>query len=190
MNKESNILFQINQKEIVGYEYLFDNFYPSLCGFATRYINQKHLAEDIVQEVFLKLWRSESSFESLSALKSYLYISVKNASLNIIRSNSKLSGFDEATNKDVLTLKVDEKTIEQVLIEEEFYRRIHLAIEKLTPERKRVISLSMEGFSNKEIAAKLGITINTVKTLKLKAYAALRKELSYLTLLLLIQLTR
>jgi RNA polymerase sigma-70 factor (ECF subfamily) len=190
MNKESNILYQINQKDIFGYEYLFDNYYPSLCGYASRFINQKHLAEDIVQEVFLKLWKSESSFDSLSALKSYLYISVRNASLNINRNNSKLSGIDEAANKDVLTLQIDDKSIEQVLIEEEFYRRIHLAIEKLTPERKRVISLSMEGFSNKEIAAKLGVSINTVKTLKLKAYEALRKELSLLTLLLLIQLTR
>lgn len=190
MDKESNILYQINQKKIVGYEYLYDNFYPSLCSFASRFINQKHFAEDVVQEVFLKLWKSESSFDSLSVLKSYLYISVKNASLNIIRNNSKLSGIDVATNNDALSIQIDEKSIEQLLIEEEFYRQIHMAIEKLTPERKRVISLSMEGFSNKEIAEKLGISINTVKTLKLKAYEALRKELSLLTLLLLIHLTR
>ena len=83
----------------------------------------------------------------------------------------------DISNESYQGLKTEEKSIQDVLIEEEYYRQIHLAINRLTPERKKVILSFMEGLSNKEIAQRAGVSINTVKTLKFKAYCFLRQEL-------------
>ncbi|MHA7109409.1 RNA polymerase sigma factor [Sunxiuqinia elliptica] len=190
MEKGANILELINQKRIDGYKYLYANFYPSLCSFASSFFKQNDLVEDIVQDVFIRLWRSDSKFNSTRALKSYLYFSVKNACLNSIRDNSKLSDIDFSSDNEIQAMVLEDKSIEQLLIEEEFYRQIHVAIEKLSPERKRIILLSLEGFSNKEIAEELDISINTVKSLKLRAYSVLRKELSWSVLLFLIKMMK
>lgn len=74
-------------------------------------------------------------------------------------------------------LKVADMSILDVMIEEEYYRQIHIAVNNLSPKRRKVILLSMEGLSNKKIAEKIGVSVNTVKTLKFKAYRCLREYL-------------
>lgn len=64
------------------------------------------------------------------------------------------------------------------IIEEEVHREIIAAIDKLPPERRRVVELSMVGYSQEEIAEKLNISVNTVKTQKRKAYAFLPRRIT------------
>lgn len=170
---ENQIINQINAKQKEGYEFLYKNFYASLCNFSAHFLEKKEEAEDIVQDLFLKLWQGNSTFESITALTSFLYLSVKNNSLNAIRNRTKWSGLDLLDKIDIDSLK-DDKTIEQLLVEEEFYRQIFNAINKLSPKRREVIMLSMEGYTISEIADRTGVSVNTVKTLKLKAYRFLR----------------
>lgn len=189
MGKSEDIAIeQINLKELEGYKYLYDNYYSSLCNFASKFFKQKTDAEDVVQDVILNLWKSNSNFNSIKALTAYLYNSVKNASLNAIRNDAKWADIDISNHSDVKNLRINEKSVQQVIIEEEYYRQIYVAINKLSPERKNVILLSMDGLTNKEIAEKAGISVNTVKTLKLKAYRFLRNELELPVLLLLLQI--
>ena len=189
-NSEKTIIEQINLKELNGYKFLDDNYYSSLCSFSSHFFKHKTDAQDIVQDVFLRLWKSDSSFNSIKAITSYLFLSVKNASLNAIRNDSKWSDIEITNDNDIRSIRIEDKSIEQILIEEEFYRQIYIAINKLSPERKKVILLSMEGLTNKEIAEKTGISVNTVKTLKLKAYRFLRKELEHPVLLFLFQILK
>ena len=177
MDGPDQIIELINHKKIEGYKFLYHNFYSSLCSLSTRFLNQPEFAEDIVQDVFMRLWKGGSKFESIKSLKAYLFVSVKNASLNASRNSSKQSSLDVPFCIDKFSIKIEDKSIEHIMIEEEYYRQIYVAMEKLTPERKRVLLLSMDGFSNKEISEKLHISINTVKSLKLRAYGVLRKEL-------------
>lgn len=187
---EDLIINQINHKKVEGYRYLYDSYYSSLSNFSSRILSQERGAEDIVQEVFLKLWKSNSKFDSVKALSSYLYQAVKNASLNVVRNERKLVNSDGTESSHIRDLGMDEKSTEQLIIEEEFYRQIYVAINKLSPERKRVILYSMDGLSNKEIAENCGISINTVKTLKLKAYRFLREELEQPVILFFVRLMK
>ncbi len=182
------IIEQINLKKKEGYKFLYDNYYSSLCNFSSNFLNQKTAAEDVVQDVIMNLWRGDANFNSEKALTAYLYNCVKNASLNAIRNNTKWSGIDISNQNELANFRIDDKSIQQVIIEEEYYRQIYVAIDKLSPERKKVIMLSMEGLTNREIAEKAGVSVNTVKTLKLKAYRFLRTELELPAFLLLLQL--
>ncbi|MEN8229495.1 MAG: sigma-70 family RNA polymerase sigma factor [Bacteroidota bacterium] len=170
------IVTSINQKELSGYKYIYDHYYASLCSFSCRFSIRRSDAEDIVQDVILRLWRGDSIFNSLNALTSYLYKSVRNSSLNAIRNNSKMLDTDLSANSSN-NLKVADMSILDVMIEEEYYRQIHIAVNNLSPKRRKVILLSMEGLSNKKIAEKIGVSVNTVKTLKFKAYRCLREYL-------------
>lgn len=181
--EEQQILASINQKKLTGYEFIYKKYYAVLCSFCTRFSIQNANAEDIVQDVILSLWKSDSKFNSFKALASYLYNSVRNASLNALR-NSKMSMAD-VSNEHFQSLMTDNKSILDLMIEEEYFRQIHIAIRSLTPERKRIILLFMKGLTNKEIAERIGISINTVKTLKIKAYRDLREKLKLPALLLL-----
>ena len=82
----------------------------------------------------------------------------------------------------------DTESALNAIIEEEVHREIIAAIDKLPPERRRVVELSMVGYSQEEIAEKLNISVNTVKTQKRKAYAFLREELQHLFVLFLMLL--
>lgn len=175
---ENHIVDQINSKKIEGYKHLYNDFYASLCSFSANFLEYKEDAEDVVQDVFMRLWKSNATFNSIKALTSFLYLAVKNASLNATRNKRKWSELDISNNGEIANLKGEGKTIEQLLIEEEFYRQIYVAINKLSPERKMAVMLSMEGYTNKEIADKIGVSVNTVKTLKLKAYRVLRDVLT------------
>lgn len=181
--QKSKIIDLINLKKADGYKYLYDNFYSSLCSFSSKILNNSSQSEDLVQEVFIRLWKSKSSFPNLKALTAFLFISVKNASLNYQRNNFgkiKLNITDETIWNEI---EIDDKSVIQLIIEEEYYRQVYAAINKLSPKRRNVLLLSMEGLSYKEIADKTGISVNTVKTLKQNAYKFLREELEYPVLL-------
>ena len=142
----SHDILLIQKGDSVEFKRLFDEFYPSLCFFANKIIQQKDIANDIAQDAFIQYWEIKSDFHSIQAAKSYMFKYVKNRCLNFLRDN-------------------------------ETYQMIYDAIKSLTPTGKRVIELSMDGFKNNEIAKYLSITVNTVKTIKLRAYKALRAKL-------------
>jgi len=99
-----------------------------------------------------------------------LYKYVKNRSLNYLR--------DQKSKKkhDLINL-VSEVFFRDNLIEEETYQIVYKALKNLPPQGQNVIELSLDGLKNHEIGKQLKITVNTVKTIKLRAFRSLRSEL-------------
>ena len=86
--------------------------------------------------------------------------------------------------------EADDPVFLKEVTRQETFRILHTAIDKLPAQSKQIIMLSMEGLSNAEVGEKLGISVNTVKTLKKNAYAVLRQVLSKEYLLLLFVILR
>jgi RNA polymerase sigma-70 factor (ECF subfamily) len=135
--------------------------------FAMKLISNRHDAEDIVQEVFLSIWKSGSSFKNEISFKAYLYLSTRNRCIDFLRKKR-----IKSEELDSHILSQDEM---DHIVKGEAFSLLHKAIEKLPPQSKRVILRSMKGLSVQEVADSLGVSINTVKTLKLKAYRTLRE---------------
>lgn len=169
------ILIQVNKKSIKGFRSLYENSYSSLCSFSNKLLNNKQVAEDVVHDVFLRLWNGKTSFNSPKALMAFLYISVRNASLNELRVNKKFTDCALTDNLDFTA--TEEDSLQQIMIEDEYYRQLYAAINLLSPQRRKIILLSMEGIASKDIAQMLGISVNTLKTLKRKSYQFLRNKL-------------
>ncbi len=156
--------------EITSVEQLFDKYYNVLCNFALSFVNDDDLAEDIVQETFVKFWETSKNKDIKESAKSYLYMMVKNRCLNHIEhlgSRDKYKLHIESTSD----LSVVEEDIDVFERKEKLYQ----AIEELPESRKKIIQLScVDGLKYSEIAEDLGISKNTVKTQISLAYKYLR----------------
>ncbi|MEA2105772.1 MAG: RNA polymerase sigma-70 factor [Bacteroidota bacterium] len=160
----------INKKDLKKF---FDKYYRALCHFATSYIKDNSLAEDIVQDTFIYIWENKSSFSDEISTKVFLYRAVKNRCLNY---NKHLSVKNAFANNQTLD-RLEENLFYKNYIREETIRLIYEAIESLYERCKNIIDLSLKGLKNEDIAKVLDLSVNTVKTHKKTAYKFLRIKL-------------
>lgn len=166
--------------DIDAFGKLFEELYPSMCRIAMKFIANKAAAEDIAQEAFVRLWEKRTAYDSIPNLKTFLYVSVKNLCFNHLRDRKETI---EYTSPEV---ERQEILFHNRLIEEETYRILTQAIEKLPLQSAKIIKLTLEGKQNKEISEIMGISVNSVKTLKYNAIHNLKYSLKDYFYLLLI----
>ena len=80
---QNNDAHRLTIKEYKG---LFDRLYASLCLFSNKYVRDLEVSKDLVQDVFIKIWEDKVAFKNENNIKSYLYTSVKNKSLDYLKS--------------------------------------------------------------------------------------------------------
>lgn len=165
------LLYQFNKGDERAFKKLFDSFFKSSCAFVKRYISDHGAVEDVVQETFINLWEKRGIYSDMVYFKAYLYKSLYNNALFYLRQHKVSEDVDPGIEDDT-------ESALNAIIEEEVHREIIAAIDKLPPERRRVVELSMVGYSQEEIAEKLNISVNTVKTQKRKAYAFLPRRIT------------
>ncbi len=183
---------EIDNHKLKALDNLFRRYYKALRTYAFRYVNNKDMAEDIVQDVFFELWngRDRIRFDEPSSVKSYLFKSVYNRSMTFLNASSiniqsSLDDIDEEhIPEDRINFYLPDQ--EQSLLLKELEKEIAAFIEALPPQRKKIFTLSrIHGLKNREIAEQLEISIKAVekhitKTLaELKLYL-LRKDLLFI----------
>ncbi len=167
LNTETLLAFRNGDNE--AFKHVFNVFYKRLCIFAAGIANAE-LAEDIVQEAFVKLWERRETFNHSESIKGFLYLTIKNTCINAYKHQ-------QIVNKHLSTLVegVDEKNIAQSIIEAEVAYELQKAIQMLPLGCRKVIYLCyFKEFSNQETADVLDVSINTVKTQKARGMKILR----------------
>ncbi|HEY0177774.1 MAG TPA: RNA polymerase sigma-70 factor [Pedobacter sp.] len=155
--------------------YFFRLHNKSLCYFATRLIQEPLEAEDIVSDCFLKLWENRENFKTSVNIKSFLYISCRNACLDYlkhlkVKSNAQQTYFNH--------LKEGEETILFTIMETEFLEILSREIELLPPKCKEIFKLIyFEGKKTDEIALQLDLSVQTVRNQKTRAVELLKNAL-------------
>ncbi len=144
-----------------AYRQLFFIFYNPLVKFASGFIESRELAEEIVSDVFIKVWQKRATLNNIDNLRAYLYISTKNTALNYIAKTRKA----ETVSLDEVTIDLPSTTLnpEQLMITDEIVKRIDAAIKSLPPRCKLVFKLVREdGLPYKEVADILSVSIKTI----------------------------
>lgn len=175
MNPNSDKTILLDNNVSLSFNALFGELYSSLCLFSERFLVSTVHSEDLVQEVFLKLWDKFEDFDSVTALKAYLYQSTRNSCLNHIRHEKVKRKYESERVHEVQ----EQSFFLQQVVEEESSRIIAQSIEELPTQCQNILQLSINGLKNQEIAEDLGISINSVKTQKNIAYKKLRHKLQH-----------
>lgn len=155
-------------------EVLFKKYYAPLCRTVNRIVNDSDAAEDLVQDVFMKVWNNRQTLAINISIKSYLYRSAINNALNYLERNKRKvnleqSNFTEPSVNDA----------EEHLHFNEVQQRVKEATDALPPACKTIFILSrQENMSYKEIAASLQISPKTVENQMGKALKHFREYLS------------
>jgi len=148
--------------DIDAYEEIFHRYYPLIFKFVSRFIGNRGLAEDVVQNIFMRLWLNREKLDEGKSVKNFLYVSARNESFDVLKSQKEnmlslstvLGGTDRQSSED---------------IEDDFDAAEKLAmvtsnISKLPPQRQLIFQMSRyEHLSNKEIADRLNLSVRTVE---------------------------
>jgi RNA polymerase sigma-70 factor (ECF subfamily) len=163
---------KIRKGNLSAYQELYLDLFPCLTSFAFNYVNDKNVADDLVQDVFLKLWENRKELNIHTSIKAFLYRSVKNSCLNHVRKQA----FDESKISEIQLLQM-EAMGDHYMLQEEVQSKLHKAINSLPEKCKQVMLLTLSEYSVNEIKDQMSITENTIKTHKKRAYSILRQVL-------------
>lgn len=165
------------------YGRLYEKYAPGLLFYARKFVSPQ-VAEDIVHDVFLNMWKKSSVLLINESVVSYMFQSVQNGCINQLkRENIR----DEYIDRAIFDLKTEELTMtstEKKIIDQEQIDAIYQAIELLPEKNKEVFQLSyFKGKKNSEISEQLNISIRTVENHLYKALQELRKRLLFISFL-------
>ena len=141
---------------------LFRLFYKSLYHFAMQYVHKHEIAEEVVNDVFIKIWKQRADLLEVKHFESYLFIAVKNGALNYIKQYSHFHvAIDDENTGKLISLHNPEQDMEW----KELYLKLQQAINELPEQCRAVFRLvKEEGFKMKQVAEILGISPRTVET--------------------------
>lgn len=189
MHINENILLGLLKKgDDRAYKFLFDHHYAVLCKYANELIQDPFIAETIVGDLIFHLWEIREKIEITTSLRTYLMRATRNRCYNYLTQKN----VQHETSLSQLDIKfLDNYTDSKehplgMLLEKELEDEIICSVNRLNPECKRVFMESrFENKKNEEIAAELGISINTVKYHIKNALASIRQDLEkYITALI------
>lgn len=156
-----------------GFRLLFLAYYSPLKRIAQK-IAGPDFAEDAVQDIFTKIWANKICFENVNSLKSYLYTSIQNQCLNVLRKNGLLENYKETLQNECL---------EEYILDEEVFIRLYEAIDLLPEHYRKAMLQSLKGDSIAKIASSMNATEDTIKAYKRRAKQMLKKHLCDLSLI-------
>lgn len=157
-----------------AFQVLFRKYYSSMCHFARQFLNDSELAEETVQDMFVKIWEKRESLNIETSVKHYFFRSVRNHCLNQIQHEKIKKQYADM----VLGSAHQEINPEQYYLEVDLIQRIEKSINSLPTKRQEIFRLSREqGLKYKEIADTLKISVKTVEAQMGLALKYLREDL-------------
>lgn len=159
-NKELLLLLQKSDK--VAFYNIYERYCSRLYGFVLRYIKVEADAEELVQEVFVKIWESRNKINTHSSFESFLFTIAYNSTITLLRKRANEQKYLEHL-KSIQQIQNAPDLIDEIQFKE-LNEKVKTLLNELTPRQKEVFHLSREeGLTHIEIAQKLDISVNTVK---------------------------
>lgn len=152
---------------------LYDEEASRLIGIATRIVRRRELAEEVVHDAFIAIWKRAGSYDpALGSARGWIYTVVRNRALNVVRDGAR----EDLTDVETLApeLAIDaliSDAVERLATDS----RLRACLERLDPQRRESVLMSyVAGYSHGEIAGRLGVPLGTVKSWVKRGLAALK----------------
>ncbi len=182
---DAEVMLRVGSDDNAAYEYLVTKFHRPMIAFMYRMCRNQALAEELAQEVFLRVYRSRKSYAAEAKFTTWLYRIATNLAVNHARDHKversgKVVSLDEPDEETGTTLDVSDPSLnaEQMILRKERLEAIKKHVMAL-PEKQRaaVLMHKYQGMDYREIAAVLKLSESATKSLLFRAYEALRERL-------------
>ncbi|RMG32040.1 MAG: RNA polymerase sigma-70 factor [Bacteroidetes bacterium] len=173
---EQIVIARLRAGHEATFEAVFRQYYAGLCAYAHQYLKEKELAEEIVQQLFCKLWEKRQSLEIKSSLKSYLFNAVRNNCLSHLRHEKVKAEYRQYSLYRQAEVQLG---FEDEVQQAELQQLIHAAIAALPEQCRRIFEMSrFEGMKYREIALTLGLSPKTIEAQMGKALKRIRQAVA------------
>jgi RNA polymerase sigma-70 factor (ECF subfamily) len=164
---DEDLLHRIKRDDPKALRILFERYFSALCSFSSRFVKTVDLAEEAVSDVFLNIWLKREKIEIKTNLKTYLYVAVRNQSLNYLKKNKKYFEDLEIVDREG---KISDLNADRFIHYEELKEDIDSLLHQLPTKRQIIFRMNrLDGLSYKEIAEILSISVNTVQNQMVEA---------------------
>lgn len=150
-----------------AWRHLFVRYYAVYLRFVTKIVGDANSAKDIVQEVFMKLWKNRDRLDSVASVEKLLYVIARNSAFTFLRDRKSFVQVEESKVEDKTMLSVEEE-----LLRKERRKLLDDAVKSLPQQRKKVIDMKME----RSIAEELKLSEKTVERHITLAFSELRTK--------------
>ena len=186
--KDEDILKGLLNGDIKAFERIYHQYFRLLCYEARGYIPDHSIIEELVNDVFTRVWKNSRSLPGDLSIRSYLVKSVHNACISYLRHRKTMNAMYQVTeDKDIMSqtlYSLGEDPLDY-MISRETEENIEKAISRLAPQYQKAFRLSRyHDFSYSDIAEHMNISVNTVKTYMKNALSQLRDMLKNTLLML------
>ena len=176
-SEEIKLIKRISEGDVFAFEHLFRTYHASLLYYAKNLTRNDELSREIVNDVFLKFWDKRARLTIRTSIRSYLYISVRNRYLNLLRQKNDWLEYQSEEDLKIKEFEINHgsfaDSIPQYILDKELESKIHEIIDSLPDQCRKIFKMSrFEDMKSGEIAEKLGISVRTVDN---QIYKALKK---------------
>ena len=173
---EIEIMERLQQGDQQAFLVLYDRYHQLVYNWVLKLVKVPELAEDIVQEVFIKIWQIRERINPLQSFPAFVYKISRNKAFAFLK---KIASDDTLRSKVMTELGSNAESAENRLLWQQYQELLNKAVEQLPLQRKKVFKLCrQEGMSYEEVAAELGISRNTVKEHMVMAMKNIREYFS------------
>ncbi|TDX00826.1 sigma-70 family RNA polymerase sigma factor [Dinghuibacter silviterrae] len=172
---EDVLLRDFREGDTQALKHIFQLHWKTQVFFASRFIPEQDISEDIVSEAFLKLWSRREGFSSLPSIRAFLYTATRNACVDHLR---KVKG-QKAFQKEFVHIEQDRLQEDEFneVVRAELMAKIMSSIDLLPSQYRKVMHLSTQGMDTEAIAREMNLSPKIVRNYKARAINILRKDL-------------
>lgn len=173
--QEKQLLDLLKQGDEEAFKSVYKHYKNKLVFFAYRLTKSTPVAEEIVQDVFVKIWTARDQINTDFSFNAYIYRITHNMVVNYLR---RVASEEKAIKMLWQNIEEEQNYIDDIVKSNEFDQIAQNAIEKLSPQKRQIFEMSRQSnYTHKEIADKLGISPNTVKNHMVESLKFIRSYL-------------
>lgn len=173
--KEEEYFKRLQQGDIRSFEYFFKEYTDLLYAYALGFVKEREPAEDIIQDTFVYFWNNRERIRYTGSVYAYLQMSVRNACINY-REHEKV---EHRYEQEILHTEEEAFDWQEVESVKEMRQKLLDAIDRLPEKCRQIFMMScVDGLKYREIASRMDISENTVKTQIKLAYKKLREDIN------------
>ena len=161
----------VSHKEFKAF---FETFFIPVYTLMQRYTGERELSRDFTQEALVRVFEHWGEFETEEDAKAFLYTVARRIYLDHCKHQKIENQYQNRVNEE----NTEEYDFLKEVTQQEVSRILYDAVDKLPSQTRSIILLNLKGFNNTEVAERLGVSVNTIKSLKKSAYVTLRTLLS------------